>query len=463
MDSESKRPAIAEDRISALPDAVLCHILSCLQPEFRKCAVSTSILSKRWKNIWAYVPNLYFDNHDFPSSADFIAFVDRALQIRNSSAIQKFHLHFDGCQAEDFCHIDDWISTAVKCNVVELDLSVNPHGEEMFELPESLLTCGTLMVWKLWSNPLINIPKAGCYPSLKELHLKFMYPDLLNPENDFMDFSQFPVLEYLWIDGYLGFKSFTFIISGPELKTLRINAKSENDIRVAHVFYINAPKLERLDVQDDFLSHYTFVNTRSLVEANVRAYPKRATEFLAGISSVKCLAISSPFLRACSVAAFDNLRELKVVLEMDYFKWSLLTKVLGILSNLESLVVEHERYEPPCYRGDSELVIRLEECQESKEVFADVLRWSPPEFVPNCLLSHLKTICIKGFKGSRSFGYRDEKEVIKYLLKNGQVLQKMTIYSPGLSRGAEKKLDKELSVLEWGSKTCQVEVITKVV
>ncbi|XP_062011811.1 putative F-box/FBD/LRR-repeat protein At4g13965 [Rosa rugosa] len=462
MDLDSKRQAIAEDRISALPDAILCHILSYFEPEYRKCAVRTCILSKRWKNIWPYVLNLYLNYEDFSSSADFIAFVDRALLIRDSLSIQKFHLHFNGCQAEDFPRIGSWIRSAIRCKVIELYLSVDSDREDMFELPESLLTCETLMVWKLWSNYIIKIPKAGCYPSLKSLDVEFMYPSLFNPDNDVMDFSQFPALEYLRINGYLGIKSFNFIISVPELKTLRISLSQENGRYNVHNFYINAPQLERLDVQEDFLSNYVFVNTTSLVEANIHSSAKRARKFLAGISSVKCLTISSSFSVACSAAAFDNLRELKVVLEMDYFKWSLLTKVLGKLSNLESLVVEHERYETPCHHGDSELVIELDECKEAKEVFADVLRWSPPEFVPNCLLSHLKTICIKGFKGKGFFGYQDEKEVVKYLLKNGQVLQRMTIYSPGLSRSAEEALHEEFSTLERDSNTCQIELVTEI-
>lgn len=118
MGSESDSQATVQDRISALPDAVLYHILAFLET---KCTVRTSILSKRWKNIWAYVPNLYLNDEDFSSFADFIVFVDRALLIRESSAIQKFHLHCK-CHAEDFSRIDGWIRTAVRYNVVELDL-----------------------------------------------------------------------------------------------------------------------------------------------------------------------------------------------------------------------------------------------------------------------------------------------------------------------------------------------------
>lgn len=163
------------------------------------------------------------------------------------------------------------------------------------------------------------------------------------------------------------------------------------------------------------------------------------------------------------MAVFDNLRELKLVLEMGCCEWGLLTKFLERSSNLECLVLEHEyyyTYTPYC--GKSDLVIELEdpiELVESVEVVPEVLKWSPPESVPNCLSSRLKTISIMGFKGKGYFGYLDEKELIKYLLKNGQVLQKLTIYTPGLSRDAEEELYEEFSMFEWGSKTCQVDII----
>ncbi|KAH0986500.1 hypothetical protein GBA52_013677 [Prunus armeniaca] len=53
--SKFQRPACTEDRISGLPDEILCHILSFL-PTVQ--AVRTTILSHRWNHVWASVPNI---------------------------------------------------------------------------------------------------------------------------------------------------------------------------------------------------------------------------------------------------------------------------------------------------------------------------------------------------------------------------------------------------------------------
>lgn len=255
--------------------------------------------------MWASVPNLYFNDQDFSSSAGFITFVDHALDIRDSSAIKKFDLsstRFELC-AEALSRIDDWISTAVKCHAEQLRLHVNTGRDKIFELPKSLFTCETLTVLKLGLNFIINIPTSECFPRLKLLPVTFDKPRVVCPAYDSIDFSYCCVLEHLIIDGSLGDDDFNFNISLYGLKTLRINLYPGFPPD-AYSFLINASKLETLDVSEGLLSNYIFENTKSLVEANIKvtydlleqaASVNRTTKLLAGISSVKRLYLSSPF------------------------------------------------------------------------------------------------------------------------------------------------------------------------
>ncbi|XP_021814946.1 LOW QUALITY PROTEIN: F-box/FBD/LRR-repeat protein At5g56420-like [Prunus avium] len=455
LKKKPRRQDSVKDRISELPDAILCHILSFIPTKY---AVRTSILSTRWKRIWASAPILDFEYKDMSvfnprtvgykseSYAVFLTFVDHVLSSRDPLDIQKFRLHCY-CSDKDFSRIYGWIRTVIRHNVVELDLHVeinNDEGGLILELPQCVFMCKTLEVLKVKSNCIAYAPPtSGCFPSLKFLHISVDYPD-----NDSMEkiFACCPVLECLTIGGLLGLNDvLNFNISVPQLTTLRLEFNlscfgQDSD----HTFFINCPKLESLDIKQDILSNYSFENVKSLVKANVnlwchyvhhrRAFSNRATALLAGFSNVKYLSLSAHFLKGGCLPAFDNLSELKLVLH-DRYQWDLLTELLQRSPNLEYLVLEHKE-NISCF-GDYKK-------QYLKHVLDSEHRWRRPESVPVCLISHLKTVTyIRGYKG-----YPHEKKVAKYSLKKGQVLSKMTICND---------LSKDFAMSRRASKACQVE------
>ncbi|KAJ9540130.1 hypothetical protein OSB04_026636 [Centaurea solstitialis] len=82
-----------EDRLSSLPDALLIHILSQIDT---RLAVQSSILSKRWVNLWTFLPVLNFDSSFFPKDqkytldnfvykVTFDIFIEKVLAYRNDS------------------------------------------------------------------------------------------------------------------------------------------------------------------------------------------------------------------------------------------------------------------------------------------------------------------------------------------------------------------------------------------
>ncbi|XP_050365751.1 F-box/FBD/LRR-repeat protein At3g26920-like [Argentina anserina] len=99
---------------------------------------------------------------------------------------------------------------------------------------------------------------------------------------------------------------------------------------------------------------------------------------------------------------FDNLKQLELVLSNCNY-WEVLPEFLHSTPNLEDLVFENKTL---CER-------RYPRSE-----------WREPKDVPICLLSHLKTISISGFKGQWP-----ERDLAKYLLNNGPFLDKMLIYT----------------------------------
>ncbi|CAN6694122.1 unnamed protein product [Malus baccata var. baccata] len=408
MCSKSNSQAKGKDRISELPDAVLCHILSFIPTKY---SVRTSILSTRWKSIYGSVPSLDFEFEQMSTTwkeeymsnyVGFFMFVDRVLSLRDSLDIQKFRLHCY-CRVEDFSRIVGWICTAIRHNVVELDLCVYSDNIvcPTFELPQCVFMCKTLVVLKVKSNCITYAPPtSSSFPSLKFLDVKVDYP-----EDDSVEklFACCPVLEDLSIDATIrDALILSFKVSAPELKRLRMTFFSDMIVGKDFLYdiSINAPKLENLDIKQDDLSVYLFENEGCL-------------------------------------PAFHHLTELKLVL-YDCYHWELLTELLKKSPNLESLVIEHKK--------DEECVKNYDETESySKDVLYSENRWSTPESVPICLISHLKTITVRGFEG-----YPHVKKVAKYLLNNGKVLTKMTVYND--------ELYKEL-MLERGSRSCWVELV----
>ncbi|XP_004301969.1 PREDICTED: F-box/LRR-repeat protein 13-like [Fragaria vesca subsp. vesca] len=452
MDSTSKHQAgfKVKDRISALPDAILCHIISSLQT---KHAVRTGILSPRWKNIWVSVPNLDFNDRDFNDSASFSTFVERVLFFRSSSDIQKFLLHCSA--AEDYSRICGWILTAIRHNVVELDLRVASHGSQIFELPSSLFVCKTLTVLKLLSPFITNTPASGCFPSLKCLLVTVHLPK----DNDSMLklFTKCPVLEELTIQGCLQADIVLNVnISAPILKILRMNFGS-NDDREASNFFVDVPMLEYLDLTEDFLSNYFLSCGNSLVRAILDLcdpmssvdpdFPTRVSGLLAGVSNMKYLSLSIHRFKVGCLPAFNNLTKLKLVL-LECFPWELLTQILERSPHVEHLVLEHSLTscdDDDSFDDDSEYDSEPEEPPKPQ--------WLPPQVVPICLVSHLKTVAIEGFKGQV-----DAIEVAKYFLRNGAVLEKLTV-SKAPTCEEIQALYEELLTVPRVSKACIVEFI----
>ncbi|XP_057422148.1 F-box/FBD/LRR-repeat protein At4g00160-like [Lotus japonicus] len=179
---------MAVDRISMLPDELLCHILSFLPTPM---AVVTSILSKRWKPLWlSVVSNLFFDDQ---SSKPFHCFTDfiYATILNRDFPITTFRLQCRaGLYLSDF-DLKIWVNAAIRRGLENLYIQLS--GVRL-SLSSCIFCCNTLVVLNL-ARLLLDQFSVVDLPSLKTLHLNDVgFPQ---PQNLVDLLTRCPILEYM--------------------------------------------------------------------------------------------------------------------------------------------------------------------------------------------------------------------------------------------------------------------------
>lgn len=443
------------DRISRMPDSILCHILSFLPTE---AAVRASILSSRWKLVWTSLPNLMFNDklcyrRDGTSDNDaltrFENFVDRML-LSNSVSINKFSLH---CRKLRYLsRLKFWIALAIMRNVHEIEVKLpvgDPfeEGYEHVELPECIYNSETLEILKLQTDFLFKSPSSGiCFPRLKKFHVEIHKPNV-------PDFSICPVLEDLSIAAYLLTNDWkaNISISSQTLKRLNLMIERFNGLSNEHQVMIEVPKLEHLYIKDDTLVSYLVHELHSLCDAHINIHysevrddwrqADRALQLIKKLTNLKSLYLYGGTIFALGEAyrylydarqyflpTFSNLSFLEVSIRE--YGWWILPIIFNSSPNLESFVLIMEIVDPEDY---------------------EEVEWIEPQFVPYCLQFNVKKIEIL-------YGDEDPLEPVKYFLKNCEALNKMIFRYVGPS---SNELCKDLLMFPRGSKTCEVEFLSK--
>ncbi|KAL4362800.1 hypothetical protein GQ457_04G037870 [Hibiscus cannabinus] len=185
----------AEDRISCLSDDVLVSILSCLPI---KVAATTSLLSRRWRMVWTFVPRLEFDasstlrkirNRTYGSmrtgkfidseKVRFINMVNHFVELYPLPCIEEFRVCFDLNRSHK-PDIDKWVKFVFekKAKRVELDfariIGLYPLKRSLYTLcplslglPSSIPLTSLVLKWvdvsdQVLDNFLSNSPFLEC-------------------------------------------------------------------------------------------------------------------------------------------------------------------------------------------------------------------------------------------------------------------------------------------------------------
>ncbi|KAL7216984.1 hypothetical protein ACSBR1_028832 [Camellia fascicularis] len=277
MDSDIGK---SEDRISKLPDALLCHILSFLST---KNAVGTSILSTRWRNLWTSVPKLDFDDNEFfceyarlseerkiEVDSSFQYFMNRVLLLSDAPCFHKFHIKVRNPGHLDL--VDSWISAAIEHNVQELEL--RDDVETNVKLPHTIFTSKTLVVLTLW-EAFLDVPGSVWLPSLKSLNLHSVKYE--NEDSLLKLLSGCPVLENFYMVRWILDTLQVLNISVPTLKHLTViwyrDYFQDEDLEDLDdqgcKLVVDAPQLEHIYLSDYCTDEFLFRNLQCLSKASL--------------------------------------------------------------------------------------------------------------------------------------------------------------------------------------------------
>ncbi|GLT63985.1 hypothetical protein SLA2020_365060 [Shorea laevis] len=379
-----------------MPDEVLVSILSLIT---MKEAGRTSVLSRRWRKLWTFVPNLNFDAPGrsyylqeracllFTDRTNYLNCVNSVLELHQAPAIDQFRICFD--LDEIYRHdIDNWVNFALKKRVQRLELCLEGLGDfNRYHFPSM---CNSIRCLRSRS---LGFPSCN---SLRALDLKSV-----NISGEVLEYflHECPFLERLKV-----VRSRTLVnlkVAGPlhQLKYLEIY----------HCF-----KLQNLEISATNLVSFVYCGPR--ITMPLKHVPNLVE---ASIGGLYCEYLIHKFCEFSSY--FLQLRTLILELGLIYERMEFLE--FPILINLKEL-------ELTALASGSASLLDFSSLISAAPVlyrFALKLNWSKPvrrkvQKFPKCPHHGLKLVELVGFVGKII-----DMEFAMYLIENAVALEKIII------------------------------------
>ncbi|XP_045806910.1 F-box protein At1g60400-like [Trifolium pratense] len=167
------------DRLSALPDHLLLHIIQFMTTQQ---SAQTCVLSKRWENLWKSVTNINLHHFELYDGDIFEDFVSHFLSTRDNSIPLHTISYANGCRNYPYpaqTNIPIQIMEYAASHDVQ-QLEINTQLDHItstnFELPLSIFNCASLTslslcLWDVTKLYTIMFPKSLNLPALKTLKL----------------------------------------------------------------------------------------------------------------------------------------------------------------------------------------------------------------------------------------------------------------------------------------------------
>ncbi|OMP00768.1 hypothetical protein COLO4_12387 [Corchorus olitorius] len=448
MEPITQRPKLSDDDVDAvamdngnkfsdLPEPVFHHIFSFLETID---VIRASAVAEKWSYMWTSMPHLNFDyeadwldplRKEFPFTRVYEKYKDLfnwvLMAHHKSVSIQSFRL---SCLNNDNDHsIYRWINILTQKHVRELHLKVNSHTNKPFTLPRYLLVSDSLEVLGLdLQGNVVKLPSHVGFSRLKSL--KLVNTQLLDQVLFHNFITGCPLLEVLSLEGCL-FQDFKVLdISLSNLKKLVIDnadwvepfdqglrkcelkiacaslvqfafsgelpqhlswGKNPSFLKAASIFAFWGERIESDDVVlNEELVNYIFKILREVCHVEVLKLQMCILEYIyPAVAEPECF------------TTFYNLKTLTLSIFMVKCYIESLIYLLKCAPNLQFLSV----------LVDDELFPEPSECNYISEI---------PDEAIACLTCHLKTVKLIDLDD-------DELEIIRFFLKNGHVLEKMSI------------------------------------
>ncbi|XP_019086752.1 PREDICTED: FBD-associated F-box protein At5g56370-like [Camelina sativa] len=411
------------DRISLLPDECLLQILSSLTT---KDVLKTSLLSKRWRNLWKLVPKLeyiYYDEDVNLDNGRLMRFVDRSLLLNEAPVLERLCFKFLG-QCDDV-DIGFWVRIAVERGLSDFEYLSPLFYNEPKSLPQSLFTCGTLVELKLTNVSLEDVKFPVSFPFLKTLHLSWVI--YLDDESPKKFLSSCQILEVLVVDRhYAGDNVGSFSITVPSLQKLTYF----NEYSSEGLFALNAPSLKSLEISDSD-DECIIEKLPEIMAANLEVTYWNTDDILGSLTSVKRLSLCLPSKSQFPTGKiFHQLVSLEFCCTCDT-KWDLLISLFKHSPKLRPLKL-NERHG----------------CSDSKEELYH-LEGEPISVPENLIMLRLETLEWRNYRG-----WYSERELVTFILEQSRGLRRASFTPVATNLEKKSRMLKELADL-FSDSTCQ--------